>query len=169
MRRLSEILKTNGAPLLESGEVLSWQGLLLFDDGHILDKDKILSSQEIEKLLIYFYGQPRCSEVRTDSLLELQDWLNDQMYKAEVNDRAMVYPVKTPFEELTVDGYQEGGEFSGPLNIMIFKPDVPVENEFLVLTCRWQGELLLNNNYIIGVIADTDDLVSIIFEYLRRD
>lgn len=169
MRRLSKMMSTSCAPLLESGDVVSWQGLILFDGGLVLNGEKILASQEIEKLLIYFFGQPRCMEVQTDSLLELQDWLKDQMYSAINNDSLMVYPVKTPFEELTVDGYKDGGEFSGPLNIMIFQPDIPVENDFLVITCRWEGELLVNNNHIIGVIADNDDLITVIMEHLKRD
>ena len=168
MRRLSEILRSETLPLLENGEATGWQGLVLFDGGSALDKEKILSCPEITRLLVYFYGQARCTGVGTASLLELQDWLNEQMHKAEVNDYAMVYPVKTPFEELTVDGYQ-GGELSGPLNMVIFQPDGVSENDFLVLTCCWQGELLRNNYNIIGVIADTDDLLTIILEYLNRE
>ena len=79
MKKLSDILSAEQAvtltPYIENEEVTSWQGLILFDD--VLDGGKILDSPEVEKLLVYVYGQKRISQVNTDYTEGLQDWLMD--------------------------------------------------------------------------------------------
>lgn len=167
MRKLSQILteekEAAEVPAVAVSES-DWQSLILFDG--IVNGESFLSSPEIQKLLIYFYGQPRISIVETNYPKELHDWLRDALYTADVNGQAMMYPVKASFEEMAVQGHS--AEYSGPLDIQIIHPDL-VENDLLVLTCRWANNLFHNDTFIIGLVADSDDLVSIVDEYIRRD
>ena len=78
----------------------------------------------------------------------------------------MVYPFKESFEVMASDGHSE--KYSGPLLIQIIHPDL-VENDMLVLTCHWSDGVFKNDYYVIGVIADSDDLITIVDEYLQRD
>ena len=133
---------------------------------NVLDGERLLSLPEIQKLLIYFYGQPRISLVETNYPEALQSWLREVLYAADVNGMAMVCPVKASFDEMAISGHSE--EYSGPLYIQIIHPD-QMENDLLVLTCKWADNLFHNDSYIIGLIADSDDLITIVDEYLRRD
>ena len=168
MRKLSQILTEEKKAAAEVPTIAvsesDWQSLILFDG--IVNGESFLSLPEIQKLLIYFYGQPRISIVETNYPKELHDWLRDALYKADVKGLAMVYPVKASFEEMAIPGHSE--EYSGPLYIQIIHPD-QMENDLLVLTCRWTDNLFHNDSYIIGLIADSDDLITIVDEYLRRD
>ena len=168
MRKLSQILTEEKKAAAEVPAIVvsesDWQSLILFDG--IVNGEAFLSLPEIQKLLIYFYGQPRISIVETNYPKELHDWLRDALYKADVKGLAMVYPVKASFEEMAIPGHSE--EYSGPLYIQIIHPD-QMENDLLVLTCRWTDNLFHNDSYIIGLIADSDDLITIVDEYLRRD
>ena len=168
MRKLSQILTEEKKAAAEVPAIVvsesDWQSLILFDG--IVNGESFLSLPEIQKLLIYFYGQPRISIVETNYPKELHDWLRDALYKADVKGLAMVYPVKASFEEMAIPGHSE--EYSGPLYIQIIHPD-QMENDLLVLTCRWTDNLFHNDSYIIGLIADFDDLITIVDEYLRRD
>ena len=168
MRRLSEILAEGKKAVVEAPTIpvpeSDWQSLVLFDN--VLDGERLLSLPEIQKLLIYFFGQPRISLVETNYPEELHDFLIDVVYKADVKGLAMVYPVKASFEEMAIPGHSE--EYSGPLYIQIIHSD-QMENDLLVLTCRWRDNLFHNDSYIIGLIADSDDLITIVDEYLRRD
>ena len=168
MRKLSQILTEEKKAAAEVPTIAvsesDWQCLILFDG--IVNGESFLSLPEIQKLLIYFYGQPRISIVETNYPKELHDWLRDALYKADVKGLAMVYPVKASFEEMAIPGHSE--EYSGPLYIQIIHPD-QMENDLLVLTCRWTDNLFHNDSYIIGLIADSDDLITIVDEYLRRD
>ena len=168
MRKLSQILTeekkaAEEVPTIAVSES-DWQCLILFDG--IVNGESFLSLPEIQKLLIYFYGQPRISIVETNYPKELHDWLRDALYKADVKGLAMVYPVKASFEEMAIPGHSE--EYSGPLYIQIIHSD-QMENDLLVLTCRWANTLFYNDSYIIGLIADSDDLATIVDEYIRRD
>lgn len=168
MRKLSQILAEEkkavaAVPVIAVTES-DWQSLILFDG--ILNGERLLSSSEIQKLLIYFYGQPRISVVETNYPKELHDWLRDALYTADVSGQAMVYPVKTSFDEMAVQGHS--AEYAGPLDILIIHPDL-VENDLLVITCCWANTLFHNDSYIIGLIADSDDLATIVDEYIRRD
>ena len=168
MRKLSQILTEEKKAAAEVPTIpvpeSDWQSLVLFDN--VLDGERLLSLPEIQKLLIYFFGQPRISLVETNYPEELHDWLGDVLYKADVKGLAMVYPVKASFEEMAIPGHSE--EYSSPLHIQIIHPD-QMENDLLVLTCRWTDNLFHNDSYIIGLIADSDDLITIVDEYLRRD
>lgn len=168
MRKLSQILAEEkkavaAVPVIAVTES-DWQSLILFDG--ILNGERLLSSPEIQKLLIYFYGQPRISVVETNYPKELHDWLRDALYTADVSGQALVYPVKTSFDEMAVQGHS--AEYAGPLDILIIHPDL-VENDLLVITCCWANTLFHNDSYIIGLIADSDDLATIVDEYIRRD
>lgn len=168
MRKLSQILAEEkkavaAVPVIAVTES-DWQSLILFDG--ILNGERLLSSPEIQKLLIYFYGQPRISVVETNYPKELHDWLRDALYTADVSGQAMVYPVKTSFDEMAIQGCS--AEYAGPLYIQIIHPD-QIENDLLVLTCYWANNLFHNDSYIIGLIADSDDLATIVDEYIRRD
>lgn len=172
MKKLSDLLLTEAkTPIVDNGEVLGWQSLILFDE--VLDGQKLLESREIQKLLIYFFCQPRLSMVKTKYPEDLQDWLRIEMYKADVNGRAMIVPVKTKFEDLVVNGLSE--EYTGPLMIQAFKANAALEYDLLVITCHWTSPSLNNSPivenpaHIIGIIADTDDLINIVDEHLRRD
>lgn len=168
MRKLSQILTEEKKAAAEVPAIVvsesNWQSLILFDG--IVNGESFLSLPEIQKLLIYFYGQPRISIVETNYPKELHDWLRDALYKADVKGLAMVYPVKASFEEMAIPGHSE--EYSGPLYIQIIHSD-QMENDLLVLTCRWANTLFHNDSYIIGLIADSDDLATIVDEYIRRD
>ncbi len=126
-----------------------------------------MDSPEVEKLLVYVYGQKRISLVNTDYTEGLQDWLRDEMYKADVNQNAMVYLVKAPFEDWATSTHSD--QYEAPLEIQLFKPEAEVENDFLIITCRWDDGLFRNDRHIIGVIAETDDLITVIFEYVKKD
>ena len=168
MRKLSQILAEEKKAMAEVPAIVvpesDWQSLILFDG--ILNGERLLSSPEIQQLLIYFYGQPRISIVETNYPEELHDWLRDELYKADVTDQAMVYPVKSSFDEMAVQGHSS--EYAGPLYIQIIHSDL-AENDLLVLTCYWANNLFHNDSYIIGLIADSDDLATIVDEYIRRD
>ena len=168
MRRLSEILAEGKKAVVEAPTIpvpeSDWQSLVLFDN--VLDGERLLSLPEIQKLLIYFFVQPSISLLYFNYLFDFHDFLIDVVYKADVKGLAMVYPVKASFEEMAIPGHSE--EYSGPLYIQIIHPD-QMENDLLVLTCRWTDNLFHNDSYIIGLIADSDDLITIVDEYLRRD
>ena len=165
MRKLSEIMAP--IPMLENGYVPSWQGLVLFDK-KVLDADKVISSEEVGKMLTFFYGQKKLSAVSTANLEEFLDWVEAQLYKALTNDRVMGYPIDTPLSKLAVKGFRDGGECSGPLRVLVFQPDEGMENDLLVLTCRWEDGGFKNDHYIIGVIGDNDDLIRTILDYIKK-
>mgnify|MGYP004482194353 FL=1 len=148
-------------PVIEDGKVASWQSIVLFE--HILDGERILTSPEINKLLRYFYGQAKPSVVRTNYSDDLQFWASHELYEADGNEESVIYPFKASLEEMRTDEpIIHNGEYSGPLNIVSFKPDENVERDFLAITCKWQDGLFRNDNFVIGIIADTDDLYNII-------
>ena len=79
MRKLSQILTEEKkaaaeVPTIDVSEI-DCKCLILFDG--IVNGESFLSSPEIQKLLIYFYGQPRISIVETNYPKELHDWLRD--------------------------------------------------------------------------------------------
>lgn len=43
-----------------------------------------------------------------------------------------------------------------------YMKDEPVEKDFLAITRKWQDGLFRNDSYVLGIIADTDDLYGII-------
>lgn len=162
MRKLSEILKEQ---LLINKGILtpcSSQSLVLFDN--VLDAGKVLQSPEIEKLVTCIYGGYALSIVETDNPEKLHDWLRDEQYKAVVQDRTMIYPIKSPFEELTLDSLDN--LFAGPAYALLFTPD-GATHTVLTITCRWNDGLFRNDNYVIGAIIDADDLERIVAQDQR--
>lgn len=167
MRKLSQIMamgRTATIPILESGNISSWQSLVLFDD--VLDADKILSSKEFEKVIKYHYGQMKTSWVHTTHLEDLHDWVRDEFDKATTNEEAKAFKVDESFEDLALKGHSD--EYFGPLHLFSIQPDPDVENDFLVLTCSWSDSIIKNPNHIVGVIADTDDLLTVVIDHLTR-
>ncbi len=71
----------------------------------------------------------------------------------------MIYPVKADFGDLTLDSFRD--QFSGPLYVQIFTPDI-ADYDMLTFTCCWNDGIFRNDYYVVGVIADTDDLGKII-------
>lgn len=163
MRRLSNITlqKDLCLPLIEDGRVESWQSLITFE--HILDGGKLMASPEIQKILRYFYGQARPSVVRTNYTDDLQAWINRGLCMADMKGTLMTYPLTATYEEMKTDeNIVHPGKYSGALSVISFKPKEPVEKDFLAITCKWRDELFRNDSYVIGIIADTDDLYNII-------
>ena len=163
MRKLSNIVlqKDLCLPLVEDGRVESWQSIITFE--HILDGDKLIASPEIQKILRYFYGQARPSVVRTNYTDDLQAWINRELCMADMKGTMMAYPLTATYEEMRTDeNIVHPGEYSGALSVISFKPKEPVEKDFLAITCKWQDGLFRNDNYVLGIIADTDDLYGII-------
>ena len=153
MRKLSEILKEQ---LLTNKGILapcSGQSLVLFDN--VLDAGKVLQSPEIEKLVTCIYGGSALSVVQTENPENLHDWLRNEQYKAFVQDRLMIYPIKTTFEDINLDAHSD--LFAGPAYVLLFTPDGATHNA-LTITCRWNDGLLKNDNYVIGAIVDAEDL-----------
>ena len=82
---------------------------------------------------------------------------------ADMKGTMMAYPLTATYEEMRTDeDIVHNGEYSGALNVIFFKPKEPGERDFLAITCKWQDGLFRNDNYVLGIIADTDDLYSII-------
>ena len=71
----------------------------------------------------------------------------------------MIYPVKADFGDLTLDSFSD--QFSGPLYVQIFTPDI-ADYYMLTFTCCWNDGVFKNDYYVVGVIADTEDLGKII-------
>ena len=163
MRRLSNITlqKDLCLPLIEDGKVESWQSLITFE--HILDGDKLMASPEIQKILRYFYGQARPSVVRTNYADDLQAWINRGLCMADMKRTLITYPLTVTYEKMKTDeNIVHLGEYSGALSVISFKPKEPVEKDFLAITCKLQDGQFRNDSYVLGVIADTDDLYSVI-------
>ena len=162
MRKLSEILKEQY--LVNKGILTpcSGQTLVLFDN--VLDAGKVLQSPEIEKLVTCIYGGSALSIVETENPEILHDWLRDEQYKAVVQERTMIYPIKTPFAELTLD--TQGDLFAGPAYALLFIPDGATHN-VLTITCRWNDGLFTNGNYVIGAIIDAEDFGRIVAQDQR--
>ena len=152
MRKLSEILKEqltidNGILTPRSG-----QSLVLFDN--VFDGEKVLQSPEIERLVTCIYGGSSLSIVHIENPEKLHDWFRDEQYKAVVQDRVMIYPIKTPFEDLTLDNHSN--LFVGPAYVLLFSPDGATHN-VLTITCLWNDGIFRNDNYVIGAVLDSAD------------
>ena len=135
------------------------QALVLFND--VLDGEKLLLSPEIEKLATHFYGQAALSIVQVENPERLHDWLRDEQYKADCQDRSMIYPVKATFESLTLDTHSD--EFRGPLYVQMFSTEA-TDFDVLTITCHWDDGLFLNDYYVVGAIVDKEDLRRILLK-----
>lgn len=148
MRTLSEMLT-------EQRDALSsrTQSLVLFDN--VLDAEKVLQSQEIQKIVSFFYGRPALSIAQVETPDKLHDWFQDEQNKADVQNRAMTYPFKTAFEDLTMDTHSD--HYSGPLYAQMFSTG-DTANDVITITCHWGDGIFLNDYYVVGAIVDTEDL-----------
>ena len=152
MRTLSEMLSEQRDALSSRS-----QSLVLFDN--VLDAEKVLQSQEIQKIVSFFYGKPALSIVRVENPEKLHDWFRDEQYKADVQNRAMTYPFKSSFEDFTLPTYSN--QYCGPLYIQMFSTSI-TEYDVLTITCHWSDGLFLNDYYVVGAIVDTEDLGRIV-------
>lgn len=147
MRKLSELMN-------EQRETLSSRlALVLFDN--VLDPEKVLQSPEIEKLVGYCFGGTTLSIAQPEKPEQLQDWLREEQYKADVQSRAMTYPFKARFEDLALDTYSD--QYSGPLYVQIFSPG-NTGRDVLTITCQWSDGLFRNDYYVIGAILNQREL-----------
>lgn len=131
----------------------STQSLVLFDD--VLDSAKLLQSQEIKKLVAYFYENYDLSVVQLENPERLHDYFREEQYRADGQNGAMIYPVKASFNDLALETHSD--EFSGPLYIQVFTPPGAIF-DVLTITCHWSDGLFLNDYYVVGAIVDTIDL-----------
>ena len=112
MKKLSELMTmTDDLSSPETKPVV-----VLFDG--VLDAGKLLHCQEIDTFANHFFGKPISAILGTDHNEELHDWLRDELYKANVQGRSMVYPIKARFEDLAHD--TQSDEYSAPLYLFLF-------------------------------------------------
>ena len=71
----------------------------------------------------------------------------------------MIYPVKAKFEDWTLETHSD--EYSGPLYIQVLSTDEAFLN-ILTINCQWDDGLFRNDNYVIGVIMDTEDAENVV-------
>ena len=157
MKKLSEILLERCTIEVQTPALHPTPALVLFGD--VLDPDKVINSPEIEKLAGYFFANSNLSVVQVEDPEKVHDWLREEQYKTDVQGRAMLYPVQTPFEELTLD--TQGDLFAGPAYALLFTPDGATHN-VLTITCLWNDGLFRNDNYVIGAIIDSLDLEQVL-------
>ena len=134
------------------------QVLIIFES--ILNGEALLESKEIQALCNHQFGGCDLSVGETDQAEELHDWLNDELHKAINGNYGQVYRMKAPFAD--IKGGNESGEYSGPVYVHLFEPDAATDDGILLFTCNWQGSIFSNNLYVIGVIADEDDIERIL-------
>ena len=152
MKKLSELMTmTNDLSSPETKPVV-----ILFDG--VLDAGKLLHCQEIDTFANHFYGKPISATLGTDHDEDLQDWLRDELYKAGIKGRSMIYPFKARFEDLAHDTHSD--EYSGPLYLFLFDTD-DIKN-LLVITCHWYDGLFRNDSYVVGVIASEDTILGVV-------
>lgn len=135
----------------------STQSLVLFDD--VLDGEKLLQSQEIKKLVAYFYDNYELSVVQVGNPEKLHDYFREEQYRADGQNGALIYPVKASFDDLAQETHS--AEFSGPLYVQVFTPPEAIF-DVLTITCHWGDGLFLNDYYVAGAISDADDLQAIL-------
>ena len=152
MKKLSELMTmTDDLSSPETKPVV-----VLFDG--VLDAGKLLHCQEIDTFANHFFGKPISAILGTDHNEELHDWLRDELYKANVQGRSMVYPSKARCEDLAHDTHSD--EYSAPLSL--FRFDTDEIKYLLVLTCQWYDGLFRNDYYVVGAIGLEDELKKLI-------
>lgn len=159
MKKLSELMMTKDNSSVETS--ISRPVVVLFDK--VLDPGKVIHSSEIDTFTNHFYGQSISATLGTEHDEELQDWLRDELYKAGIKGRSMIYPFKARFEDLAHDTHSD--EYSAPLYLFLFDTD-EIKN-LLVLTCQWYDGLFRNDYYVVGAIGLEDELKKLIDTKLR--
>ena len=154
MKKLSELLMTNNVSPVETST--SRPVVVLFDK--VLDPGKVIHSTEIDTFTNHFYGQSISATLGTEHDKDLQDWLRDELYKAGIKGRSMIYPFKAKFEDLAHDTHSD--EYSGPLYLFLFDTDY-IKN-LLVITCHWYDGLFKNDSYVVGFIASENIILDLV-------
>ena len=153
MKKLSEILLEQHITEVQTPPLHHTPSLVLFSD--VLDQEKVIRSLELAKLAGYIFGNSTLSLVQVEDSEKLHDWFREEQYKIDAQGRAMIYPVKAKFEDLTLDTYSD--EYSGPLYVQVlFTEDTALD--ILTITCKWFDGLFRNDYYVVGVIVDAKDL-----------
>ena len=152
MKKLSELMMTKENSSVETST--SRPVVVLFDK--VLDPGKVIHSAEIDTFTNHFYGQSISATLGTDHDEELQDWLRDELYKAGIKGRSMIYPFKARFEDLAHDTHND--DYSGPL----FLFDTDEIKNLLVITCHWYDGLFRNDSYVVGVIASEETILGLV-------
>ena len=150
MKTLSELFE-------QQNVIQPTQSLVLF--GGVLDGEKLLHSPEIEILVNHFFGGLALTLTEVETADQLHDWAREEQYKADAQERAMIYYVKAKFEDLKLDTCS--GQFTGPLYVQVFRP-AGFKSDVLTITCYWNDGLFRNDYYVAGVIADSKELEGII-------
>ena len=154
MKKLSELTMMKDISSVETST--SRPGVVLFDK--VLDPGKVIHSAEIDTFTKHFYGQSISATLGTDQDEELQDWLRDELYKAGIKGRSMIYPFKARFVDLAHDTHND--DYSGPLYLFLFDTD-EIKN-LLVITCHWYDGLFRNDSYVVGVIASEGTILGLV-------
>lgn len=150
MKTLSELVE-------QQNVIQPTLSLVLF--GGVLNGEKLLHSPEIEILVNHFFGGFALTLAEVKNAEQLHDWARDEQYKADAQERAMIYYVKAKFEDLTLDTCSD--QITGPLYIQVFRP-AGFTTDVLTITCHWYDGLFRNDYYVVGVIADSKELEGII-------
>lgn len=160
MKKLSELMAmtTNDSP--EGTKQIPRPTLVLFDS--VLDSSKVLKSKEVDILANHFFGQSVHSVVVTVYEEQLKSYFQDELYKAGVQSRSMIYPFKARFEDLAQDS-RNG--FSGPVYLVVFNNDD--FSGLLVFICHWNDEVFTNDSYVVGAIGLEDELKKLIDNKLQ--
>lgn len=156
MKKLSELMamttKDSSAEIKQTPRPT----LVLFDK--VLNSNKVLKSKEIDVFTNHFFGQSAHSVLVTVYEEQLQDYIRDELYKAGVQSRSMIYPFKAKFEDLAQDSPVDG--FSGPIYLFVFNTDEL--SDVLVLTCHWDDGVFKNDSYVVGALGLEDELKNLI-------
>ena len=156
MKKLSELMAMTTTISPEVTEQTLRPTLVLFDS--VLDSSKVLKSKEVDILANHFFGQGVHSVLVTVYEESLKDYISNELYKAGVQSRSMIYPFKAKFEDFAQDSPGEG--FSGPIYLVVFNND-----EFsglLVFICHWNDDVFTNDSYVVGAIGLEDELKNLI-------
>lgn len=161
MKKLSELMAMTTAESSNETTISSKPTLVLFDS--VLDSNKVLKSKEVDILANHFFKQSVRSVLVTVYEEQLQDYVRDELYKADVQSRSMIYPFKARFEDFALDSPGKG--FSGPLYLVVFNNDDL--SGVLVFTSHWSDAVFRNDSYVVGAIGLEDELKNLIDKKLQ--
>ena len=152
MKKLSELMALTTTISSEVTGQIPRPTLVLFDG--VLDSSKVLKSKEVDILANHFFGQSVHSVLVTVYEEQLKSYFQDELYKAGVQSRSMIYPFKAKFKDLTQDSPGDG--FSGPIYLVVFNNDD--FSGLLVFICHWNDDVFTNDSYVVGVIGLEEEL-----------
>lgn len=160
MRKLSEMRgQMTKTPPVKNTDCDTSLSLILFEN--VLDSEKLLHSPEIQALVKLCFGEVNLSKAHTALMEDLHSLIGDEVYKGlrKTDGTTMIYPVKAKLTDLLEENHNP--EYSGPLNVLLLKPD-DTEHNILVLTTHWSDNLFRNDHSVVGVIGDTADIEDMI-------